>query len=123
MPVSLDCMKDFIYVPPSCRTAERHLSFAYKSGLSSLSKKEFIRGWCSLSFLYPGLHPDGFASCGSGWPNHFKPFATEAWRRFESGELTDNELYCYQACKARISLERGILKEKEPWLFSDHFAV
>ena len=79
--------------------------------------------WCSLSFLYPGLHPDGFGSRGSGWPKHFKPFAAEAWRRFEIGELSDNELYCYQASKARTSLERETLKQKEPWLFDDHFAT
>ena len=116
-------MKDFVYIPPSCGAAEKHLSHAFKNGLHSLSKKEFIRGWCSLSFLYPGLHPDGFTSRGSGWPKHFKPFAKEAWRRFESGELTDNELYCYQASKARINLERKTLRQKRPWLFSDHFAI
>jgi hypothetical protein len=120
---NLDCMKDCVYIPPSCRAAERHLSFAYKKGLRSLSKAQFVQGWCSLSFLYPGLHPDGFASRGSGWPKHFKPFAEEAWRRYESGELTDSELYCYQASKARFNLERGALKRKEPWLWSDHFAV
>ena len=116
-------MKDFIYIPRSCRSAEKHLGFAFKKGLPSLTKKEFVRGWCSLSFLYPGLHPDGFASGGSGWPKHFKPFAAEAWRRFEAGELTDNELYCYQAAKARISAERDAVKLKEPWRFGDHFAA
>ena len=33
-------------------------------------------------------------------------FAAEAWRRADAGELADNELYCYQACKARIRRER-----------------
>jgi hypothetical protein len=116
-------MKSFIYIPPSCRTAEKHLANAFKKGLQAVSKKEFARAWCSLSFLYPGLHPDGFGSRGSGWPKHFKPFAAEAWRRFEIGELTDNELYCYQSSKARISLEQEMLQKKKPWLFSDHFAV
>src|SRR2546422_11005352 len=116
-------MKDFIELPPSWRTAERHLGVAFKKGLRTLTNKEFIRGWCSLSFLYPGLHPDGFGSRGSGWPKHFKPFAAEAWRRFESGELTDNELYCYQACKARISLEREEIIRIKPWFLSDQFAV
>lgn len=104
---SLDRMKDFIYMPPSCRTAEKHLGLVFKKGLQAVTKYEFVRGWCSLSFLYPGLHPDGFASGGSGWPEHFKLFAAEAWRRFELGKLTDNELYCYQAAKARISRERA----------------
>lgn len=116
-------MNDFIYIPPSSRAAEKHLGFAFKKGLSSLNQKEFVRGWCSLSFLYPGLHPDGFASRGSGWPKHFKPFAAEAWRRFEVGELTDNELYCYQASKARIGMECKEVLRIMPWLLSDHFAA
>ena len=33
-------------------------------------------------------------------------FAAEAWRRADAGELTDNELYSYQAGKARIRRER-----------------
>lgn len=122
-PSSLEIMKSDIYIPPSCRAAEKHLGFAFKRGLHAMTKKEFVRGWCSLSFLYPGLHPDGFASRGSGWPKHFKPFAAEAWRRFEAGELTDNELYCYQACKARIGMERKEVLRITPWLLSDHFAA
>jgi hypothetical protein len=122
-PGSLDTMKSDIYIPPSCRTAEKHLAFAFKKGLPALTKKEFVRGWCSLSFLYPGLHPDGFASRGSGWPGHFKPFAAEAWRRFKAGELTGNELHCYQAAKARITMERGMMPGPAAWLSSDHFAA
>lgn len=120
---NLGGVNDLIYVPPSCRAAEKHLSFAFKMGLPALARKEFVCAWCSLSFLYPGLHPDGFASRGSGWPKHFKPFAAEAWRRFESGELTNNELYCYQACKARIRMERDEVMRTTPWLLTDHFAA
>jgi hypothetical protein len=116
-------MKTAIYIPPSRRAAEKHLGFSFKKGFPTLTKEEFVRGWCSLSFLYSGLHPDGFASHGSGWPNHFKPFAAEAWRRFDAGDLTDNELYCYQACKARISIERAEVMRTTPWLLTDHFAV
>jgi hypothetical protein len=119
-------MKSEIYVPPSCRTAERHLGTAFKRELRTLRKAEFVRAWCSLSYLYPGLHPEGYGSRGSGWPNAFKPLAAEAWRRFELGELTENELYCYQACKARVLRERGIMAieaSRKPWFFTDHFAA
>lgn len=116
-------MKSAIYIPPSCRTAAKHPTFAFKKGLHALTKQEFVRGWCSLSFLYPGLHPDGFASRGSGWPKHFKPFAAEAWRRFEAGGLSDNELYCYQACKARIGMELAEVMRSTPWLLTDHFGA
>ena len=119
-------MKSAIYVPPSCRTAEKHLSTAFNRELQTLTKTEFVRAWCSLAYLYPGLHPDGYDSRGSGWPKAFKPFAEEAWRRFESGELTDNELYPYQAAKRRIVKERGIMAieaSRKPWFFTDHFAA
>ena len=119
-------MRSHIYIPPSCSTAEKHLSFAFKRELGTLSRIEFVRAWCSLVYLYPGLHPDGYQSRGSGWPKAFKPFAAEAWRRFKFGELTDNELYCYQPCKARILRERGIMAieaSKKPWFFTDHFAA
>ena len=37
--------------------------------------------------------------------------------------MTDNELYCYQACKARLRRERAEAKRGAPWLFDDHFAA
>jgi hypothetical protein len=119
-------MKIQIYIPPSGRTAEKHLSTAFKRKLQTLTKIEFIRAWCSLAYLYPGLHPDGYSNRGSGWPKAFKPLAAEAWRRFQAGALTDNQLYCYQACKARLVDEFGIMpleSSKKPWFFSDHFAA
>jgi hypothetical protein len=119
-------MRCKIYVPPSVRTAERHLCIASTHSLKTLSKSEFLRAWCSLIFLYPGLHPDGYNCRGSGWPKALKAFAAEAWRRFQSGEITDNELYCYQACKARVLKERGIMAieaSKKPWFFTDHFSA
>jgi len=61
--------------------------------------------------LFPGLHPDGFEEADSGWPRVLRRVAAEAWRRAEAGELSDDELYCYQACKARI--RRGERKWKE----------
>jgi len=37
--------------------------------------------------------------------------------------VPDNELYCYQACKARIRRERAEVERVAPWLFRDHFAA
>jgi len=37
----------------------------------------------------------------------FHLFAAEALRRCEAGDLTDNELCCYQASKARIGWDRA----------------
>ncbi len=49
--------------------------------------------WCSISYLHPGLHPDGFEESGSGWTRTLKRFAAEAWRRAGNGGLADEELY------------------------------
>src|SRR5262245_13528032 len=119
-------MKREIYIPPSSRTAEKHLTLALKHKLRSLTKVKFLRAWCSLAYLYPGLHPDGYQSCDSGWPKTLKPIAAEAWRRARAGEITDSQLYCYQACKARLIRDVGIAaieSRKRPWYFTDHFAA
>jgi hypothetical protein len=55
--------------------------------------KSNLRAWCSVAYLFPGLHPDGFEDADSGWPRVLKRFAAEAWRRADAGELADEELY------------------------------
>jgi hypothetical protein len=44
----------------------------------------------------------------SGWPKELKPLAGETFRRRSAGTLTDNELYPYQAAKARIIHDRKL---------------
>jgi DNA (cytosine-5)-methyltransferase 1 len=87
--------------------------------LRCVTKEDFNRGWAAISFLYPSLHPDGALERGnvshdiddyptlrnadprlmkpyyevSGWPVVLVPVAVEAWRRYENGDLEDNELY------------------------------
>ena len=115
-----------IYVPPSCKTAEKHLALALRRDIRHLTTIEFVRAWCSLAYLYPGLHPDGYSSRGSGWPKALKPVAAEAWRRASAGKLTDNQLCCYQASKARLLKDVGIMAleaRKKPWFFTHHFAA
>jgi hypothetical protein len=102
-PVSLDAMKSFVYIPPSLAADQKHLDFALERGATKLTNREFVRAWSSLSFLHPGLHPDSFGSCGSGWPNRFRPVVAEAWRRAERGELGDEQLYPSDATFAGLS--------------------
>src|SRR6266481_2091455 len=101
-------MKRELYIPPSCKAAVKHLAIALRCKLQNLGNAEFVRAWCSLAYLYPGLHPDGYWDKDSGWPKALKPIAAEAWRRARAGQITDNQLYCYQACKARLIDEVGI---------------
>ena len=86
-------MKAAIYIPGSPRSAGRQIRCVLASRLEQLPKLDFVRAWCSLAYLFPGLHPDGFDDADSGWPPTLKRFAVEAWRRAETGELADEELY------------------------------
>jgi hypothetical protein len=91
-------MKSNIYVPNSMREAGREIRLALPVETRRLSKRSFLRAWCSLAYLFPGLHPDGFNEPDSGWPPVLKRFAVEAWRRADAGKLGDGELY---ACDAQ----------------------
>jgi|ERR1039458_2533283 hypothetical protein len=64
-----------------------------KQPLNQLSHETFLRAWSSVAYLFPGLHPDGFAAADSGWPRGLQCIAAEAWRRIEAGEITEAELY------------------------------
>jgi DNA (cytosine-5)-methyltransferase 1 len=95
--------------------------------ITQLSPAEFNRGWYSIGFLYPGLHPDSTLEHGtetsnvtedfpeiskieprllapffvnSGWPVVLAPVAEEAWRRYKTGDLKDEEFYCSEAVVA-----------------------
>ena len=116
-------MKSYIYIPNSLRSAGRHLRLALTGSLERLPKPAFVRAWCAIAYLYPGLHPDGYESADSGWPRVLRRFAAEAWRRADGGQLTDNELYCYQACKSRVACERAKVERVAPWRSNDHLSV
>lgn len=97
--------------------------------LRKVETDEFKRGWFSIGFLYPGLHPDSALDHGkqisnevinhaevrkieprliapfyveSGWPVALNPVAKEAWRRYEANELKDDEFYCSNAVMAGL---------------------
>jgi hypothetical protein len=93
-------MKSDTYVPDSLRSAGRQIRLALTMPLRDLPKPSFVRAWCSVAYLFPGLHPEGFEDADSGWPRVLRRFAEEAWRRAEVGELQDDELY---ACDAQWS--------------------
>jgi hypothetical protein len=90
--------RSYIYVPAWVERA------ALAGSVRGMGKREFLKAHCSLAYLYAGFHPD----CWEDWggPRRFGPLVNEAWRRAGAGVLTDNELYPYQASKARIVRER-----------------
>jgi len=96
--------------------------------LRALPPEEFLRGWHALLLLFPGLHPDNALDHGdaieeipteqlglpgfeqllarrhvrSGWPVALELIGREAWRRYEHGELADEEFYCVAAQRAGL---------------------
>ncbi len=44
----------------------------------------------------------GYTREDSGWPEDLKPYAAEAWRRCDIGELSDDQLYCSYATWAGL---------------------
>ncbi|MGD0390992.1 MAG: DNA cytosine methyltransferase [Tepidisphaeraceae bacterium] len=99
---------------------------AKEKNIQRVSPAEFLRGWYSISFLFSGLHPDSALEHGdkvssrlempaigsidlrhlarhyvrSGWPVALAPVAKDAWRRYQAGELKDDEFYCSRAVLA-----------------------
>jgi hypothetical protein len=71
--------------------------------LKMLNKQTFLNAWKALAFLHPYLHPDEYENFDGGWPKRLKPFAREAFRRFQSGEFSEENLY--QAGEAMKGLE------------------
>jgi len=104
------------------------LEVADRKSLHRLSLDGFRRGWASIAFLYPEIHPDSAREHGSqiskarrpklpdvssdrrrervqeyvqsGWPVAFEPVAREALRRYRRGHLSEDEFYCSQALLA-----------------------
>lgn len=95
-------MSTCVCIPNSFERATRELESTFGFPLETLSKAKFVRAWCALSYLEPGLHPDDFDQPGSGWPDNLKRFAVEARRREEAGELTDEEMYPSDAAWAGL---------------------
>lgn len=93
--------------------------------LAQIDSQTFKKGWYAVGFLYPGLHPDSEHGSElsrtlleptemvvpderllipydveSGWLEILKPILAQAWQRYTSGELQDDEFYCAEAVMA-----------------------
>lgn len=118
-------MRDpYIPVPADEREALQWLFRALDRPLRNMPNDEFMRAWCAVFYLHGGLHPDGAHDHGTeielnndgpfrfqlieprlispsytetGWPLVLAPLSIEAWRRYELGELSDDEIYCADA--------------------------
>ena len=66
---------------------------AFTDSLERLTKPNFVSAWSSVAYLFPNLHPDCWDEAEGDWPRVLRRFAAEAWRRAESGDFSDDELY------------------------------
>ena len=104
-------MKDYIYIPATRDAAMRHVRSALRGGVRKMPKRDFLNAYCSLAYSYPGFHPDSMDDWDG--PKHLLRIAREAWRRAGSGQLSDNELYPYQATQAAIARARNQNSENQ----------
>lgn len=90
-------MESLIHIPASRRSAAKVLRQSLTADFGMMPKREFLRAWSSIFYLYPGLNPEGHEDPESGWPTHLRRFADEAWRRAGEGELADDEVFTSDA--------------------------
>lgn len=97
------CLKN---LPASQKEASTQLRIVLRNRhrLAELSTSEFCAGYQAIFFLAPGLHPDEADHHEGGWPVGWRSIAEEAFRRAGEGNLTDEQLYPYEASQAGIKL-------------------
>lgn len=84
---------EMIFVPETEDEAITELESASGLVLSGMTREHFIRVWNCIAYLHPGLHPDHYDDPDGGWPDDLHPFAVEAFRRVEVGDISEDELY------------------------------
>lgn len=101
-----------------------------RRSMRELPTEEFLLGWRALLFLFPDLHPDNALDHGdhveneaphritvrsleqlaarryarSGWPVALVLIGEEAWRRYDSDEIAEEELYCIEVQQQSLAL-------------------
>lgn len=120
---------------PSTTPANQAEALVRLSAIASLTGAQlrradtetFLKGWHALLYLFPGLHPDNAFDHGeeeetqeapvtdsldlsrrylrSGWPVTLEPLGKEAWRRYETQLISEDDLYCVEAQRAGLLSE------------------
>jgi len=122
---------DAVFIPKNKTEAVKRLTAVSRLSekeLRALSSENFLKTWHALIWLFPGLHPDSAHDHGketeawpeaetrfpgipleyhkyhsrSGWPVPFVTLGGDAWRRYDSREITDDSFYCADAQRAGI---------------------
>ena len=78
------------FIPTNHENAYQRIGHAVVEGLQETSDTTFLKAWWALCWLHPALHPDDHRQ----WPrSEWREFASEAFRRFDTGKIRDHELY------------------------------
>jgi len=130
-------------MPQSRRTAAtwlQEVSALDRRQLRLCEKPQFLRGWYSLFYLFPNLHPlnaldhgdldavwspeqvalagfESFAAARferSGWPVALELLGREGWRRYQIRQLADKEFYCVEAQWLGLLAARRVAKNERP---------
>ena len=96
-------MKARLFYPESVERAEIICRDVDEYELGKLSTTDFMRVWCSVVYLNPGLHTDNFHDPEYNCVTYVHSVLAEAWRRSDAGELTEEELYPASIIHARLS--------------------
>lgn len=90
-----DNSRRYIFIPDSKKHAESVLSiYIARNPEPWFSQTDtLLKIWQCIAYLNSGLHPDEIGNPEGGWSEPYLPYALEIWKRHESGELKDDELY------------------------------
>jgi|GEM_PF-6787761 len=91
-----------LFYPGSVEDAEIAFEAMGARPLVELSTEDFIRVWCSVVYLNPGLHTDNFHDPEYECEPLVRGVLKEVWRRADAGELLDAELYPADVIRARL---------------------
>lgn len=96
-------MTSGLFIPESVEEAEKIVLKIDPDTLEGLAKPDFMRVWCAVVYLNPGLHTDSFHDPDYRCAPLVRVVLAEVWRRADMGEITDDELYPYEVIRARLA--------------------
>lgn len=101
----------------------QNISFNYVMAnigqLDQVKDLTLVRGYHQIFEQYPGLHPDGFDSADSGWPEKMKLVCAEMWSRTEnpaSSVKSDQMYYINKAFRKLMADSKGQRNERRTFV-------
>jgi len=96
-------MTSGLFIPESVEEAEKIVLAVDPDALAGLAKPDFMRVWCAVVYLNPGLHTDNIHDPSYACDPLVRAVLAEVWRRADADEITDEEIYPYEVIRARLA--------------------